>query len=182
MATFFEQPELAKKNAKRMFLASEDGGYFERIFSTDLTAEKVIVAHQIKTHVDNFVKSFMTRKRRKDRVDDWKKDYKEVLGDRVVDNFASVVDQMMPQSSIFLCGTIYQEWVNTLGKDPKDLPEHLDKEGLQTIRRHVGHILQYAKDNPKSAIKSWPTLLKSMNFFNAVKAYMHGIYAGKNGH
>src|SRR5262249_49195220 len=65
VATYFGQPELAKKNAKKMFLSAEDGGFFERIFSADLKAEKVIVAHQVKSYVEDFVRQFMTRKRRK---------------------------------------------------------------------------------------------------------------------
>ena len=36
-ATFFQQPEIAKKNPKRIFLSIEDGGNYERIFSADMT-------------------------------------------------------------------------------------------------------------------------------------------------
>ncbi len=43
VATFYGQPELAKKNAKKMFLSTDDGGFFERIFSSEMTAEKVII-------------------------------------------------------------------------------------------------------------------------------------------
>ena len=80
VATFFGQPELAKKNAKRMFLGPSDGGYFDRIFSSDLTAEKMIVAQRIKVSVDGVIKGFMTRKGRKDRVADWRRDYADLLG------------------------------------------------------------------------------------------------------
>ena len=65
VATFFGQPELAKKNAKRMFLGPADGGYFNHIFSADLTAEKVILAQRIKIAVDSVIRNFMTRKAQK---------------------------------------------------------------------------------------------------------------------
>jgi hypothetical protein len=35
-------------------------------------------------------------------------------------------------------------------------------------------ILQFARDNPTSANKSWPTLLKSQAFFENVASYLRG--------
>jgi AIPR protein len=40
-ATYMKQPEWAKKNPKRIFLGADDSGYFDRVFSNELTAEKV---------------------------------------------------------------------------------------------------------------------------------------------
>lgn len=90
VATYFRQPELAKKSVSQIFLSTEDGGSFERVFNDELSAEKLIIAQQIKWHVDGFVKQFMTRKRRKDRVADWKKDYIELLGAELISKHSDV--------------------------------------------------------------------------------------------
>ena len=63
-ATFSGQPEIAKKNVKKIFLSVDDGGYYERIFSIDMTAEKVIIAHKTKMFVDDFVRLFVANKRK----------------------------------------------------------------------------------------------------------------------
>ena len=47
VATFMRQPELAKKNPKRIFLSANDGGYFDRVFNSDLTAQKFVAAHRL---------------------------------------------------------------------------------------------------------------------------------------
>ena len=41
-ATFYRQPELAKKNVKMLFMSRSDNGHFERIFNSDLTAENFL--------------------------------------------------------------------------------------------------------------------------------------------
>lgn len=74
-ATFYGQPELAKKNVKRIFLSVEDGGHYERIFSTDMTAEKIVIAHELKRTVDEFVKRFATVRRKAQASDDVKQVY-----------------------------------------------------------------------------------------------------------
>ena len=63
-STFYGQPEIAKKNVRKIFLLVEDGGYYERIFSSAMTGEKIIIAHKIKIFVDDFVKKFATVRRR----------------------------------------------------------------------------------------------------------------------
>ena len=80
VATYYRQPEMAKKNPGKMFLGVRDGGSFDRIFNTDLSAEKLLIAQQLKWCIDNYVKRFMTLKRRKERVTDWKADYQTLLG------------------------------------------------------------------------------------------------------
>jgi len=184
VSTFFEQPELAKKNAKKMFLGPQDGGYFETIVSPNratgeiLTAEKFVVAHELKEFVDELIKQFATRKRRKDRVADWKADYKTLLGDDIVDKYGDKVDQVIPQSSVFLCGTIYQDYVKTSGGNPKELPAHLASNGVDLIREILLNLLIFSEKNPKLANKSWPTLLKSSTFFSSFVTYLQGLRAG----
>ncbi len=174
-ATFFEQPELAKKNVKKIFTSVENGGFFERIFSSNMTAEKVVISHQLKMHVDSFVKRFSTRKRRRDRVEDWKSDYCELLGTKIVKNFPEDIEQVMPQCSVFVCGTIFRDFVTFQERDPSDLPSCLTAEGDTWIREHLYHILEYARRNKSRAGKSWPVLLKSNSFFERVSGYIEGI-------
>lgn len=178
VATFFGQPELAKKNVKKIFASSKDGGYFERVFSADMTAHKVIIAHQLKACTDSFVKRFSTKKRRKDRVENWKTDYSELLGSKIVEEFPDDVDQVMPQCSVFLCATIFRDFKEFLHKDPSELPGHLQENGDKLIREHLYYILMYARENKSRAGKSWPVLLKSNSFFERVCSYVQGIRGG----
>jgi hypothetical protein len=171
VATFFEHPELAKKNPKKIYLSVDDGGYFESVFS-QITAEKMIVAHHVKQHVDGFVRRFSTKKRRKERVPDWRTDYKELLGGTIVEEFGNVIDQVMPQCAVFLCGTVFQDFVKLRCGDPAELPGELARNGDDLLRTHILRILRFAENNPRIASKSWPTLLKSMTFFNHIVSDM----------
>jgi hypothetical protein len=72
-ATFYGQPELAKKNPKKIFLSVDDGGSYEKIFSSDMTAEKVIIAHEIKTYVEEFVRRFSAIRRKAQASDEIQK-------------------------------------------------------------------------------------------------------------
>lgn len=156
-----------------MFLGTQDGGYFERIFSEDLSAEKFILAHQIKQHVDDFVKQFMTRKRRKARVENWYEDYKELLGEDLMRKHRDLIDQVVPQSSIFLCAILFEEQVKILNQPPEDLLKQLEN-GINPLLSKLDLVIEFAKSNPQIANKSWPTLLKSQGFFENVVSYLRG--------
>jgi hypothetical protein len=69
-ATFYGQPEVAKKNPAKISLPVSDGGNYERIFSADMTAEKMVIAHEIKTFVDDFVRRFASIRRKLQASDD----------------------------------------------------------------------------------------------------------------
>ena len=172
-STFFRQPELAKKNVKRMFLGAQDGGYFERIFSEELSAENFVLAQQIKWHVDDFVKQFMNRKRRKARVENWYEDYEELLGENLMRKHKDVIDQVVPQSSIFLSAILFEERVRILDESPQDLLDEL-AQSVQPMLDKLNSIIEYARENPQIANKSWPTLLKSQPFFENVVSYLKG--------
>lgn len=174
VATFFRQPELAKKNPKRMFLGAQEGGYFERIFSADLTAERFLIAQKLKWQIDDFVKEFNKRKHRKDRMGDWQKDYMELLSESLVTKHGDVLDQVIPQSSVFLCGILFEEQVVLLGKDPDDVLRTLKKGHTEFIPVKLELLIDFAKQNPKLADKSWPTLLKSQTFFDHFASYLKG--------
>jgi hypothetical protein len=178
-ATFYGQPELAKKNVKKIFLSVEDGGHYERIFSTDMTAEKMIIAHDLKRCVDEFVRKFTSNRRKAQASGDIKAIYEPILGKALSERHSDVIHQVMPQCSLFLCGTIYKDLVEIQRKDPKTITAILESEGVVLIRSHLLHIIDYAKDNKDKADKSWPVLLKSNTFFNHITAYLAGVAKGR---
>jgi len=178
-ATWFGNPELAKKNVKKIFASVTDGGSFEKIFSKDMTAEKVIIAHRLRSKLDDFVKRFGKTKRRRERATDWKAEYELILGDYLVKNYQpQAIDQVVPQCAVFVCGTIFRDFVIFQKQDPATLPECLDKQGDELIREHLFFIIRFADENPGKAAQSWPSLLKSNTFFNHVTGYIQGVRQG----
>lgn len=175
-ATFYQQPEIAKKNPKKIFLSNEDGGQFERIFSTDMTAEKVIIAHKIKTFVDSFVRRFAGIRRKLQAADDVEAAYSPVIGATLA-AFPDI-HQVIPQCSLFICGTVYRDCVELQGNASSSIPAILEQRGNALIQEHLGLIVEYAKNNKDKADRSWPTLLKSNTFFSHISAYLSGIRKG----
>lgn len=175
VATFLRQPELAKKNPRRIFLGSQDGGSFEKVFSGDLSAENFVSAHRLAVFVEGLIRQFMTRKRRKDRVDDWKADYKTLLGKDVINEFGDVVDQVVPQGAVFLSALAFEEWVRLRGRSMADLVVAFESANLTLLPRLLFVILRYAKGQQPALGKSWPTLLKSQQFFDNVASYLKGL-------
>lgn len=174
-ATFYGQPEVAKKNPGRIFLSVSDGGNYERIFSADMTAEKMIISHEIKTFVDDFVRKFSSIRRKLQASDDIVAAYEPLLGAELANGYKDVLHQVLPQCSLFLCGTIYKDLVEFQRKDPFEIPKLLQDNGRALIQEHLLHILNYAKNNKSKADKSWPVLLKSNAFFGFIAAYLEGI-------
>jgi len=174
-ASFYQQPEIAKKNPKKIFLSVDDGGNYERIFSTDMTAEKVIIAHEIKRFVDEFVRKFSTMHRRLQASDNVQAAYEPVLGKTLAEKHSDVIHQVVPQCSLFLCGTIYKDLVDLKKNDAAAIPELLKNEGSALIQEHLLYIIEYAKTNKDKADRSWPVLLKSNTFFTYITAYLAGI-------
>lgn len=172
-ATFYQQPEIAKKNPRRIFLSIEDGGHFERIFSPDMTAEKVIVGHKLKSFVDNFVRQFTRVHRRIQATENPQIVYAPVIGQRL----AAIPDivQVIPQCSLFICGTIYKDLVDFQSHLPSQIPEILEQQGEAMIQEHLCLVVEYAKENKDKADQSWPTLLKSNSFFGHIVAFLQGV-------
>ena len=195
VATYFRQPEMAKKNPKKMFQSAEEGGSFEDIFSYEISGEKVVSAVRIRAAVDKFVNEFskMQNRKKKRNDDDPATDaeYRSFLGDRLVSDFRGDIDQAIPQSAVFLCATIFQEWVDILGKDPlgfdkkgvkvcESLADTLEQNAATTIQRHLATIFQFAKEQPRSIESSWPNMMKSNKFLTQVMAYMRGAHSTKS--
>jgi hypothetical protein len=171
-ATYMKQPEWAKKNPKRIFLSADDGGYFDRVFSNELTAEKFVAAHRLAQCVNEYVKQFMTRKRRKDKFGDWRKEYKELLGDKLVDAYGWLVDQVIPQSALFLTALVFDLRVMSQGRDVDALIKELEA-GNEVLNNLIFDVIVVTKDDINLA-KSWPTLLKSQPFFDRVASFERG--------
>jgi hypothetical protein len=100
-STFYGQPEIAKKNVKKIFLSAYDGGYYERIFSVDMRAEKVVIAHQLRAFVDEFVRDFAAARRKFQAGDE--AGYEFVLGKGLATRHSDVIHQVMPQCALFVC-------------------------------------------------------------------------------
>lgn len=183
VATFFRQPELAKSKPGRIFMSGQDGGMFERVFNNELSAEKVILAHRLKSHVDSFVTAFMYLKRRKSRLLDWRLEYSNLLGSKLVKQFGDQLDQVIPQSSIFLCAFLFEDFVTLRdGDKPRSTEKlimQLETKGWGPLQTELLRLLTFAKDNPAIANKSWPTLLKSQAFFENVASYIKGLQGEK---
>lgn len=178
-ATFYGQPEIAKKNVKKIFLSVEDGGYYERIFSGDMTAEKIVIAHDLKQRLDDFVKRFTAIRRKAQASTNLKTVYEPILGEPLAQKHSDVMHQVIPQCSLFICGTIYRELVEIRKTALKDISKIVSMEADELIRAHLLHIIDFAKNNKDKADKSWPVLLKSNAFFNHITAYVAGVAKGR---
>jgi AIPR protein len=174
-ATFMREPELAKKNPKRIFEGAQDGGIFDRVFGLDLTAEKVITAHRLAALVNEYVRQFKVRKRRKDRVEDWRADYKSLLGAAIMKKHSAVLDQVIPQSAIFLSAIVFEEWVNIRKSALEDVLAQLEARDYSILNEKIEQIIDFAKrEEETKEAKSWPTLLKSQTLFDNFASFLLG--------
>ena len=172
VATYLRLPELAKKNLKLMFLGASDGGYFDRIFNSDLTAEKFVAAHKLMICVDKYVRQFNSLKRRKERSSDWRKDYQALLGETLASNYIDTVDQVIPQSAIFLIALLFDFHVLTKQIRIEIIIEKIEKD-FSMLNELIFELIVHARQRNSSS-KSWPSLLKSQVFFENVASYLQG--------
>lgn len=169
-ATFLQQPEVAKKDPRKIFLSLEDSGQFETIFSADMTAEKVIVAHRIKNCVDDLVRRFARIRRRLQERDDVQQAYTPVIGGQLA--AYRDIHQVIPQCSLFVCGVLYRDLVGIREKSFSSIPGILERVGDELLQEYLGLVVKYARENEDRADRSWPTLLKSNAFFGFVTSYL----------
>ncbi len=174
-ATYMKQPEWAKKNPKRIFLGADDGGYFDRVFSKELTAEKFVLAHRLAQCVNDYVNHFMTRKRRKARVADWKNDYLELLGAPLATEYSSIVDQIIPQSALFLTAMVFDLRVTLQGRSVEEVITELENTN-EILNSLIVDAIKVAQSDDNMA-KSWPTLLKSQPFFDKLATFQRGKFS-----
>jgi hypothetical protein len=132
--------------------------------------------------VDDFVRSFTANKRKSQASVDAAEINTPVLGAALARKHSDVIHQVMPQCSLFLCGTIYRDLINLQNIDPSKIPEVLEERGANLIQDHLMHIVDFAKGNKEKADRSWPVLLKSNTFFTHINAYLAGIRKQGDGH
>ena len=84
------------------------------------------------------------------------------------------VDQVIPQSGIFLCAIVFEEFHLLKGMEPQSIINLLSDEGSAVLSEIIEWIIDYTKTNPEIADKSWPTLLKSQTFFTFFVSYLQG--------
>jgi hypothetical protein len=173
VTTYMRQPEPAKKNPKRIFVGASDGGYFDRVFGGELTAERFVYAHRLAQSVNEYVRQFMTRKRRKERASDWKADYSTLLGTSLVSRYSALVDQVIPQSAIFLTTAVFDLRVGMQRRSITEVIEELGRQDFSVLNELVERTIDFAAMD-ESFSKSWPTLLKSQAFFDKFMAYIKG--------
>ena len=173
-ATYCRLPGIAKRNPKFIFLDTNDGGYFSSIFGPEITAEKFINSYRLYVKISTFVDNFKLPKRKRARRGDWQAEYIALLGPKLVNDFAPEIDQVVPQSVIFLCALLFERYVRGQKWSMEEMLDHI-KTGQPSIATDVLYqAMKYAKEHPEEAGKSWPTLMKSESFFTQVAAYIKG--------
>lgn len=177
VATFMRFPELAKKNPRLMFEGTSDGGYFDRIFSRDLTAEKFVHANTISSASAAFVREFMKRKRRKERVESWEADYVDLVGPEIVEKHGAALDQVIPQSAVFLNAVLFEEAVRLREQEVEQLISCVQNDATSAFVAIIDSTMGFASGDTRWS-GSWPTLLKSQSFFENYCSFRKGKIGG----
>lgn len=175
VATYFGDPELAKKNPAKIF--TDDGGSFSKILQSNLTAEKFRDAYElsriVSTQVDRFKR--LKRKRYADE-DERKRAYVQEIGS-VIDPIFSELDAAIPQITIFGMAFIFEKnsktsttdftnFVGAVAKNPDLIWSGFTD--LISARKALG------------IEKSWPTLLKSGTFYKDALAFLGKDWAAQS--
>jgi len=165
VATYMEEPEMAKRYPKRIFASAEDGGSFERVFS-HLTAEKLIAANRLRSAVDRYVSGFGVIKRKHQGLSARARRtaYKNYLGTDLM-KFADELDAALPPSTLFLSSAVFYEQVKVRAGDINELIDQLEAGDFEILSATMAGVIQARKKLADST--SWPTLLKSQTLFNA---------------
>ena len=65
--------------------------------------------------------------------------------------------------------------MNIQGLAVESLADALEKSPAEVVASAVKLVMDFVAEKPDVANKSWPSLLKSMAFFNEVVGYMQGV-------
>jgi hypothetical protein len=173
-ATYCRQPELAKKNPKFIFLKDTDGGYFSSIFGPNISAEKFINSYRLYQKISHFVDNFKVLRRKRTRLENWKRECSALLGPELVETYERELDEVVPQSVIFLCALLFERYIHGQKWSMEQMLNSIqaDKPSIATEMLHL--VIKYTKEHPADINKSWPTLMKSQAFFEQVAAYIKG--------
>ncbi|WP_372721456.1 AIPR family protein [Novipirellula sp.] len=173
VATFFEDPQLAKKDPSKIF--TDDGGSFSKVLQSDLTAEKFRDAYELSKLVANQVDRFKKIKRKRyASEDDRRQAYATGIGTFLEPVF-SELDSAIPQMTIFGMAVLYHRAMLSDSKEPLRMliaevsnnPSLIWKAFIELIeaKRSLG------------IEKSWPTILKSGSFFRDALASIKNTWA-----
>lgn len=169
VATFYGNPGLARLNPARMFLDISDGGQFTKIFDQNMTAERFAEAFMLYKQVEKKINQFKLYKRRK-KVDlNWKQNYEILLGNEFVGKRQSLLEQVVPQSTIFVIGFCFQWYIIRKGYKIEQLIQELDSSP-DILSFALEKIIETQESGGEKLDKSWQSLLKSQEFFQEIKA------------
>lgn len=166
-ATFDENAGIARMNPGKMFLSVSDGGFFEKIFDSEFTAEDFAKSYELYKCVFDIVKVFKSIKRRKKRITDYKKKYGELLGNRFIRKRMNVIEQIIPQSTIFITGLCYQYYIINKKYDWNVMLEELKNDSTK-LSQLLDIMIDCQEKGGDDLNKTWQTLLKSQEFFSIV--------------
>jgi len=123
------------------------------------------------------VREFTTIRRKIQSPGDITRVYTQILGSALAESHGDLIHQVMPQCSLFLCGTIFRDLTINQKRDPSEIPSILQRYGAPLVQEHIKLMIDFAKENKDKADRSWPVLLKNNTFFSHVTAYIAGARA-----
>ena len=164
VATYYGDPQLAKKDPARMF-TDDEGGSFSRILRSDLTAEKFRDSYAISRLVSAQVDQFKRLKRKWYTSDfERKKAYVQRLGS-VIEPVFGDLDAAIPQITVFGLALLFEKHLSVWHEKPHDFVACIEKDSSIIWS---GFIELIASRKVLHSTPSWPTLLKSGSFFRDV--------------
>jgi hypothetical protein len=88
--------------------------------------------------------------------------------------YKQILDQAIPQFSIFLVATIFETYIRIKKEDQGHFLNEFKENNEAIIVEMLQTIFKFSDENPDVANKSWPTLLKSQSFFTHICSYLKG--------
>lgn len=161
VATYYGDPQLAKKDPARMF-TDDDGGSFSRILRSDLTAERFRDSYTISRLVAAQVDQFKRLKRKWYTSDsERKKAYVRRLGSSIEPVFEEL-DAAVPQITVFGLSLLFEKHLSIWNEKAQDFVARIAKDpGIIWS----GFLELIACRQALKSTTSWPTLLKSGTFY-----------------
>ncbi len=168
VATYYENPGLARLNPSKMFLDVIDGGHFTRIFDSYLTAQKFSNSYMFYKVVEEKINIFKTIKRKKKSLTNWKEEYISIIGEEFYNKRYPLLEQIVPQSTVFVVATSYQWFINKLGYTFEKTSE-MFSTSAESLAFILEQIILTQEEGGETWNKSWQGLLKSQEFFLLIK-------------
>lgn len=160
VATYFRDPQLAKKDPAKIF--TDDGGSFSKILQSDLTAEKFRDSYELSKLVSAQVDRFKLLKRKRYANENERKHtYIQEFGS-IVEPVFFELDLAIPQITVFGLSLIFERYLRSGASDLKGLVNLINKDP-SIIWRSFTDLISTRKALGREL--SWPTLLKSGQFF-----------------